>query len=197
MPLLYDLPHPGPLRQGEILGDIWEHVPRYPPVESKEGQSFPIDSIRHELVVVMSPDCDLEWDFKARFPDQQLQEQLTSTEDVTVHPSSISHVFLAKAYVKDKIRPLIKGSDIWRRINGNQDERYHHLKEAPIGDPQVDTLPDLYIDFKKALAMPTKSLYEGIRVSGIKRIAVVPDKYVHDLMHRYYGFLSRVALPEP
>lgn len=145
----------------------------------------------------MSPDCDLEWDFKARFPDQQSQEQLSSPSDISDLPVSVSHVFLAKIYRREKIRSLIKGSDIWKRIENNQDERYHRFKESPVGEPLTTVLPDLYIDFKKALAIPTKSLYEGLRVGGVRRIALIPDKYIHDLMHRYYGFLSRVALPEP
>ncbi len=197
MPRQYSPPQFGALHQGEILGEIWEHVPRYPPIESQSGQSFPIDSVRYEFVVVMSPDCDLEWDFKARFPDQQSQEQLSSPSDISDLPVSVSHVFLAKIYRREKIRSLIKGSDIWKRIENNQDERYHRFKESPVGEPLTTVLPDLYIDFKKALAIPTKSLYEGLRVGGVRRIALIPDKYIHDLMHRYYGFLSRVALPEP
>ena len=197
MPLQYGPPQSGALRQGEILGDIWDHVPRYPPMESQPGQSFSIDSVHYEYVVVMSPDCDLEWDFKARFPDQESREQLIPQSNISDLSASLSHVFLARFYRQEKIRSSIKGSDIWKRIEQNQDERYHHFKAAPVNELPESVLPDLYIDFKKALAIPTKSLYEGLRAQGIKRIALIPDIYIHDLMHRYYGFLSRIALPEP
>lgn len=194
MPLHYDPPQSGALRQGEILGDIWEHVPQYPPIESQPGQSFSIDSVHYEFVVIMSPDCDLEWDFNSRFPDQQSRESL-SQADISHLPVSVSHIFLAKVYQRDKIRPSVPGKDIWKRIEQNQDERYHHFKEAPVDESTI-VLPDLYIDFKKALAIPTKSLYEGLRVKGVKRMALIPNIYLHDLMHRYYGFLSRIGVPE-
>jgi hypothetical protein len=198
VPLQYDPPQAGALRQGEILGDIWDHVPQYPPIESQPNQSFTIESIYYEFVVVMSPDCDLEWDFKARFPDQESQNGLIPLSHSLDLPPLLSHVFLAAAYRNEKIRSRkeIK-SDIWRRIENNQDERFHHFAPATLNDTSAIALPDLYIDFKKALAIPTKSLYEGLRVQGVKRIALIPDKYIHDLMHRYYGFLSRVALPDP
>ena len=100
-------------------------------------------------------------------------------------------------YKESQIRSRSEvNSDLWRRIERNQDERYHHFTEAPIENSSDDGLPDLYIDFKKALAIPTKSLYEGLRVEGVKRIALIPEVYIHHLMHRYYGFLSRVALPD-
>lgn len=196
MPFQYDPPPSGALRQGEILGDIWEHVPRHPPVESQPDQTFAVDSVLYKFVVVMSPDCDLDWDFKARFPDQPSKDQLTQHNDVSSQAASLSHVFLARCYLEANIRPLVPGSDLWKRIKQNQDERYHHLQSASLIDLPQTTLPDLYIDFKKSLAIPTHSLYEGIRVQGVKRVVLIPNIYIHDLMHRYYGFLSRVGLPD-
>ncbi|GAG14521.1 unnamed protein product, partial [marine sediment metagenome] len=64
-------------------------------------------------------------------------------------------------------------------------------------EPQVGELSDLYLDFQKAIALPCSGLYEALRQNGIKRVAVVPAIYVHDLMQRFYGFWSRVGLPTP
>ena len=196
MALQYDSPQSGAIRQGEILRDIWEHLPQYPPIESQPNQSFSVDSTHHELVVVMSPDCDLDWDFKARFPDAQSQVELRTPERVSESPKAIPYIFLAKLFLYEGIRSRIVSSGMKERIQKNQEERFHHLKEASIGDSDVDQLPDLYIDFKKALAVPTQKLYEGFRVDGVKRVALIRDRYIHHLMHRYYGYLSRVALPE-
>jgi hypothetical protein len=56
-------------------------------------------------------------------------------------------------------------------------------------------VPEIYLDFKKALALPTRQVYEGLRVKGIPRLAVVPPIFLHDALHRFYGYLSRVAVP--
>jgi hypothetical protein len=196
--LCYDPPQSVALRQGEILQGIWEHIPRFPAVESQPGQSFVVDSVAPELVVVMNSDCDLEWDFKARFPDQSSREQLSysGTLDPLTLSGMLSYVFLVEMHKKEHMRPLVRGSDLWRRVEQNQDERYHRFNEALVGKPATDSLPDLYLDFKKSLALPIAGVYEGIRVGGVMRIALIPDKYIHDLIHRYYGFLSRVAVPE-
>lgn len=196
MALQYDSPQSGALRQGEILRDIWEHLPQYPPIESQPNQSFPVDSTHHKLVVIMSPDCDLEWDFKERFPNAQSQIELRTLEGVGESSKEIPYIFLAKLFLTEEIRSRGVNSSKWSRIQTNQEERYHHLKEASIGESGADQLPDLYIDFKKALAFPTQKLYEGFSVDGVKRVALIPDGYIHHLMHRYFGYLSRVALPE-
>ena len=196
MALQYDSPQSGALRQGEILRDIWEHLPQYPPIESQPNQFFSVDSIHHELVVVMSPDCDLDWDFKARFPDAQSQAELRTPERVSESPKAIPYIFLAKLYLYEGIRSRVVNSGMRERIQKNQEERFHHFQGALIDGSGVDRLPDLYIDFKKSLAVPTQKLYEGFSVDGVKRVALIPAPYIHHLMHRYYGYLSRVALPE-
>jgi hypothetical protein len=88
------------------------------------------------------------------------------------------------------------GSEFWKRIRQNQNERYHHFDPASVGySPAVDSLPDLYMDFKRVRALPTEQVYAALIVpGGIVRRAVVPPVYLHDLMHRFFGFLSRVAV---
>ena len=87
--------------------------------------------------------------------------------------------------------------DIWKRIRQNQDERYHRFEAAPVGEPPVNQLPDLYLDFRKTMALPTGTLYEGLGSGKVMRLAVVPPVFVHDLMHRFYAYLSRIGLPTP
>lgn len=215
MDLRYDIPpSSGTLRQGEILRDVYEHVPNFPAAKSKEGEEFPVNSIHHPLLIVMSPDCDLVWDFKGRFPDKQGKEQPKSIQDfleigkIVLHvilakitkditktlPPSILRVLFAKICDTGTIYRRCLDSSHFDRVSNNQDERYHHFPEAPVGNPPIYSVPELYIDFKKSLSIPTQNLYEGLQVGGIKRVALIPDKYIHDLMHRSYGFLSRVAV---
>lgn len=57
-------------------------------------------------------------------------------------------------------------------------------------------LPELVLDFKKPLTLSTAMVYEGLRLRKVRRFGVVPPVYLHDLIQRFYGFLSRVALPD-
>ncbi len=77
------------------------------------------------------------------------------------------------------------------RIEKNQEERYHAL---PIGtDAPLNQA--LFIDFKKVFGLRTSSLYAAIGIDGVRRIAMLPPVYLHDLVHRFFSFQSRVALP--
>ena len=173
-----------------LLGEIL-----HPPVEVGEGTSVEVHPVEHPLMMVMTAVCDLEQDFNIRFPDLQHREDPAPAPIDEGHPNVVPHSLLCEAYPHDQIRPRIKGSDIWRRIEQNQDERYHRFPEAQIGDPSVGDLSAIYLDFRKSLALPTSSLYDGLRSNQIQRAAVVPPIHVHDLMHRFYSYLSRVGIP--
>jgi hypothetical protein len=96
------------------------------------------------------------------------------------------------------VRPRLKakGSENWKRIRQNQDERFHQLAGAPINGPQAASLPPLFLDFKKTFTVPTSALYSAIQAQGVERVALIPPVFLQDLMHRYFGFHSRVGLPE-
>lgn len=214
MPLRYDPPQFGALRQGEILGEVYEHIPRLPAIKPQEGQEPLIESVHHKILIVMSPDCDLDFDFKARFLEQNGKDQPISLRDFLESPKTLFHillakivrdinptlpstilrVFLARIFDKAHIKLRFLNTQLWKQVEKNQNERYHYLPEAPVGNPPITTLPGLYIDFKKSLSIPTQHIYEGLRDGGIQRIALIPDKFIHDLIHRFYGFLSRVAV---
>jgi hypothetical protein len=107
----------------------------------------------------------------------------------------MSHVLLCDLFSRDEIRPRFSGApDLWKRVEQNQDERYHHFDPSRVGEEPFG-LNDVYLDFKKAFTLPMDRLYEGILSGSTERVAVVREFYIHDLIHRFYGFLSRVAVP--
>jgi hypothetical protein len=184
VPLIYEpSPNSGALRQGEILGGIHELRPLHPAVAVADGTDVEYQLHRHPIMIVMTAECDLVRDYEARFDEP---EELVPEVD---HPRLLPHLLLCEVYEHSRIRGRVGATDLWKRAVQNQDERYHHLLAAPIW------LSDLYMDFKKTLSLPTESLYAGIENGGIHRLAVVAPIYIHDLMHRFYGFLSRVGVP--
>src|SRR5713101_8242716 len=89
--------------------------------QNTEGSSFEIDSNHHPLMVVMSPDCDLEQDFKVRFATPEAREQYHSeTVDETL-PAVIPQVLLCDLYEESQIKERMPGTDIWKRVRQNQD----------------------------------------------------------------------------
>jgi hypothetical protein len=189
-------PTGGALRQGEILGPIWEHRAEYPPRPIPWRQSVRVRSIVRDMVVVLTPDCDLEWDYEMRFVT--FQADVKTEGSVEDNPQAVSQVLVCQLHDRDQIRPRFKGEgDLWSRIKENQDERYRRFPAAEVeGTEDPAYLHELFLDFKKATSMPCERMYDGVLGGDVERIALVPPYYIHDLIHRFYGFLSRVALPE-
>lgn len=189
MPLEYVSPNPGRLQQGEVIANLEE----FQVVSGTSAGEVSYLRRSHPYVVVMSADCDLLHDFEHRRALAQ-QGLAQGTDD---NPRLLPHVILCEAYPEEDIRGSVHGSDLWKRIKQNQDERYHRLSAAVVGNPPVRDLPDLYLDFKKTWSAPTEYLEGSLAGRMEMRLAVVPPVYLHDLMHRLFNFLGRVALPEP
>lgn len=188
-------PTDGALRQGELLASVWEHRPLFPARPIPRAHSVRVESVLHDLTVVLSPDCDLTWDYEMRFASF-LAEDSTAILETEQHPATVTHVLLCDVQSRDAFRPRFKGGkDLWRRVEQNQDERYHHLSAARIIDSDV-RMHDLYLDFKKVFAVQTDLLYDGVLGRHIERLSLMPPYYLHDIIHRFYGFLSRIALPD-
>lgn len=184
-----------PLRQGEIVGPLWEHRTVYPPSAIRHASQVGVQSIPHALVIVLSPDCDLIWDHEIRFdcdpggppPDLDIEE----------HPRAVTHLLLAELFSRDELRRRFTNEpDVWKRVTKNQDERYHRFRASEVGEGSGFVLNDLFVDFKKAFSLPVDRVYEGVLSQMVHRVAVLQEVHVHDLIHRFYGFLSRIAVPE-
>jgi len=190
MALTYEeAPAFGALRQGEIVGPLWTHHAAYPPMPLARNKPVAVTSTLVDLSVVLSPDCDLLWDYEARF--DLLAEQDSSAE----HPNTVSEVQVCALHSYGQLRPRFAGDRPgWTRVTGNQDERYHRLEAARVGASDL-YFHDLCIDFKKVTSVRTDSLYEGLTLESVRRAALLPETYVHHLVHRYSSFVARVAIP--
>jgi len=191
VPLIYDGPlHDGPLRQGEILAGVSE----YRVLPNPPG-GYLVGEIAHPLVVALSADCDLVQEHVARLtlgsPPGEVQPEQEADGRI------VPHVIVCDLFNEETVRgrPGLN-SDLFRRIRRNQDERYHTLPDPRSAQTPPDARPQLFIDFRKALSIPTTSLYLAIEQKMIQRISVVPHTYVHDLIQRFFAFHSRVGTPD-
>jgi hypothetical protein len=182
--LLYVL-HGSPfLRQGEIINNLLELKPQI--TEQKSIEDFSKDAkfepIEHPAVIVVSQDCDLEWDYKARLGEASESKIL-------------AHIFFCPLYSPDEVK-IQSGltSQPWKRVGQNQDERYHHLDEAPINGTE-ERLPELIADFKATLSLPNEFVYWLVSTNQVVRKCALPSPYLEDFMNRLYHFLGRVATP--
>jgi hypothetical protein len=183
----YCVPVPvGALRQGEILSSVDQYIII---LKAQSATELPdVTRKMHPFAVILSQDCDLAQDFAARFGD--------SAE--TALKQMIPNVLLCEVDIADNTKTggtIARGSDIWKRIIQNKDERFQYLRGiAADSDAEGKGVPHLLIDFKRTFTLPTEMLYGQLQ--GVaKRRAVLASPYVEHLSSRYAYFISRVALP--
>lgn len=178
----------GRLSQGEILSDLQELQPEHPGKRiSSDTPDFQFTLVEHPKVVILTPDCDLLTDFLAR------KVPYSSDETKLLH-----HVQCCDIYEESEIRQDRKlGSDLWKRVRQNQDERYHRIPPGEIEVLEKIQQPALFLDFKQMFSISTEFLYKSLEAGEVKQQGVIPPIWLHSLIHRYFAFHSRVGVPDP
>ena len=189
-------PREGVFRQGEILSDI---VQVHLSLESLTpgAAEVSLEEQLHPHALILTQDCDLDWDFKARASttigfDANSDEKETNKRLAKLVPN----VLFCELTTVDDLKPRLAGSDILRRIRSNLDERYHFFPSIPASGDCVDKgLPELVADFKRVFSIPTDELYLRLG-AGIRRRCIPRSPFLQHLSSRFGYFCLRVALPE-
>ncbi len=183
MPLYFEPPNSQYPKQGEIIKDLLELQLQIPAENTIDlNQPLKFDRVDHPYSIVVSQDCALEWDYKARQGEAPEGKLLT-------------HVLFCGLFSEDEIRGRNLTNELFRRVQRNQDERYHHLLAAPISGTE-ESIPELFADFKTTFSLPVEFVYWLISTARVDRRGSLPSPYLQDFMHRPYSFLGRVATPE-
>jgi hypothetical protein len=187
MAFRYDLPPSSfPLRQGEIIQNLQEVVPDASGNDSLTDatQRIAAYQIEHPFAIIVSQDCDLTQDCRARAqPNPKLDTLLV-------------HIQFCELFPAYEIKDRGMDSKEWRQVKGNKLARYHHMDEASIGSDEQSTVPDLCADFKRTFSLDVAYTYWLVSSGAAVRKATVPDPYLRDFIHRLHSFLSRVPLPD-
>lgn len=177
-----------PLRQGEVIENLFEVVP--PEIVLKDIRarmaagsaiSGDFEKVDHKYSIIVSQDCDLDLDYKAR-QGQVPEDKL------------LWHVLFCDLYPVNEIKARNRlDKQLYRRAQQNQDERYHFLGEAPVAGTEV-TIPELLADFKAVFAIPVEIVYTLISSGEVFRMGILGEPYLRDFIHRMYSFLARVPI---
>lgn len=170
----------GALHQGEVLSGVIQYV-RVPAEDDTVPRFLPTV---HPYCVVLSQECDLDWDFTARADADQSSAKL------------LTNVLCCTAAGESEVRRS-KGlnSTIWGRVKKNKDERYQYLEECPSDvDATGIGIPLLVLDFKGYFSIPTTEIYEQLQEDAVQRCRLTTP-YAEHLSLRFAFFQARVALP--
>ncbi len=169
------------LRQSEILSSLRQPAP----VSISSKNEVTIELVIHPYALLITQDCDLDWDFKAR--------NSLAPEEKQIPDLLFCHLQTAVA-----LKPLVPhGSTFWKRIQKNQEERYQFLQKVQSEEDALgEGIPEMGVDFKKCFTLPTEFVYKEIDDSHVKRRCRFESPYLEHLTVRFHNFCSRVALPD-
>jgi hypothetical protein len=174
------------LHQGEVVSNIVERLVRFMQ-RTAGGDEFGFDEVMHPFAVILTQDCDLEQDAKARGTDEM--------DEAKRRNALLSSVLLVVASTFDNATGL-GGSDIKRRAKQNKDERYQFLSAVPSGlDAGGQGIPGLLLDFKRFFTYPTEQLLSAICRGETIRRTRLATPYAEHLSGRFAYFVQRIGLP--
>ncbi|RUT10243.1 hypothetical protein DSM106972_007380 [Dulcicalothrix desertica PCC 7102] len=173
------------LRQGEILTGVVEFKPIVVrPNSTLEDIKF--EQILHPYAVIVSQDCDLDWDYTARQNKDKPHKLLNS-------------ILFCELYTAQDIRTnktLQINSRDWSLVQSNRNQQYHFFeKVASESELYLEGLAELTADFKQIFAIDAEFLYHQINNKIARRRTIVKSPYLEDFSYRFHSYHGRIALP--
>lgn len=173
------------LRQGEILTSVIQ----YKPVVNKllqEGEELSFNAVLHPYAIVVTQDCDLDWDYRARQTENSQPSKL------------LNSIILCEVATARETRDATDNinSAAWKLVVSHRHERYYFFEKIPpTCETEQEGLPELTADFKKVFCIDGETIYSHIKLGIVKRRAVLASPYLEHFSRRYHSFHGRVALP--
>lgn len=172
------------LRQGEILKGVVQYTPIL--TEPANEKNIQLSRKLHPYAIIISQDCDLDWDYQARQGQGKQHKLLNSIILCEVYP--------AEDIRFDKNREI--NSNAWKQIQSNQNRQFHFFEKVP-SDCELgnEGLPELTVDFKQVFSIEAEILYHQINNKIASRHTVLECRYLEHFSQRYCSYQGRVALP--
>lgn len=182
--------------QGAIYRDIL-YVDRVEREAIGDEQRLVVEQILFPWVCVLTQECDLQWDYSARWrgdapPDygQALLSVLAAPMYNADHLKSGTHLSDLRIRARDDAPFVCRyiPTKEWKSYTTrNRDPRYHYMNP-----PESTALPPVVIDFKHYFGLSAEVLAR----SPEKCLGVLGRLDRIHLSQRFASFLTRVGLPD-
>ncbi|WP_107668612.1 hypothetical protein [Cyanothece sp. BG0011] len=172
------------LRQGEILTGVIQYTPIIHE-SSKESQQLSFKQIIHPYAIIVTQDCDLDWDYRTRNNNENKPSKL------------LNSIILCEIATAKEVRKTdgINRKE-WELVSSHRHERFYFFEKIPIEyDLEQQGLMELTADFKKVFGINSANLYNQIQTGTAKRRSILESPYLEHFSRRYNSFHGRVALP--
>ena len=174
------------IKQGDILTDV-EYIEYADVIDGV----IKISKIRFPLVIVLTQDCDLTWDFDSR-------KRITGTQDKYLFSAIFAPLYNYEHFIlgdhlselgqkMQTISAKLTKTDN-KNLRNNENPRYHFL-EFDDNIPIVNSV----IDFKHYFTVNITKLQEH---KDKHYICTVSELFRERISQRFANYLSRIGLPD-
>ena len=175
------------IRQGDIIKNV-EYIENV----LEENGVISVSRIVFPLVVVLTQDCDLTWDYDARNKKSTNQDKFLLS--VIVAPLYNYEHFLDGVHLQDigqQMATISRKEEKTDNKNLRQNEtpRYHYL-DFDSSIPIVNSV----IDFKHYFTVNVEQLRVHKQTNFICSVSEIFREHISQ---RFANYLSRIGLPEP
>lgn len=174
------------ISQGDIIRDV-----EYIELVSEEAGKLTIDKVRFPLVVVLTQDCDLLWDYRLRWAEPKPSNQDKKLFSVLVAPMyNAEHVYSGEQLteLRMKMQTFNRDGTQGQFLRNNSNPRFHYLEF----DAGIQVVPSV-VDFKHYFSVNVEYLKE---IKNSNFVCQLPTLFREDICQRFSSFLSRIALPD-
>jgi hypothetical protein len=197
----------GSLYAGELLSN----VEVLSAVASTLGNpEIEVAQITYAYALIVSQDCDLAWDSRARDFLQQPPPAASGAvrtawneQERKLRSKLLDSVLLC---VADEPHTVHASSTLnkneWQKARSNQYERYHVVRQAEAEEESEGRgFPELALDFKRYFALSAEEVAArvGLKIGAPGRAvrrARLGTPFREDVLSRFYNYQARVALPD-
>ncbi len=172
------------IRQGEILSNV-KQIALLSESDGLDGGNE-ISIVEHPYCIVVSQDCDLDWDFRERKGDSK-----------TYNSSKLLNCILfCEADTARAVRDNTNAGG-WKKIPCNNEvSKFHFLERIPRDlDLAREGIPELVTNFRRIFAVESDYLYRCIESGEVSRRSVLVSPYLEHFCGRFHNYQGRIALP--
>lgn len=173
------------IHQGDVIKDL-DFIQKIEPIDL---YNFKITFIEFPLVIVLTQECDLELDYRARKGLINEYPQDNILMSIIVSPVyNAEQVFVGKHLeeIDNRQMQTIFGN-LKDRIKASEVARYYFLNFHP-----NENMNDLIIDFKHYFSLNAEAL-EKIKSNNFA--FSIPELYREDISLKFADYLARIGLP--
>ncbi|NTW26184.1 MAG: hypothetical protein HGA37_15905 [Lentimicrobium sp.] len=166
-------------------GDIYKDV-EFLEYATQDNGVFAISKIYFPYVVVLTQDCDLQWDSEVGVSLKNQDKKLIS---VIVAPLYNFEHFKVGEHLSELGMKMqcIQGNSLINAIQNNNNPRYHYIEFGGVN------IVDSVIDFKHYFTVNVEYLKKHRKSNYVCQVSPL---FREQLNLRFANFLSRIGLPE-